>query len=485
MNRIIKTVLLNLIAVLIIAGCGMSDYAVDNKAPEINGFVPAKAGNYDSSDKAVVVDINTSECKITLKTTFIGRKYTLYYDGATVFEDKYGTGMSIMQLKCGDLVDVNFLKAWKRLDRLKLSENQFTFKNTKDYQFSFDGKHVMIAGQQYTLDDNLAVVSSDGTLELMDINPVDELSFTGSDHIIYSIVIERSHGYLKLVNDSYFVGGWIEVSQRQIVKIEEDMLIAVPVGTYPVTVSNAGSSGQETVTIEQGKEYELDVSGWQAEAKYGDIVFALNPSNARVYIDGNVIDSKEPVNLEYGIHQMIVVADGYQTISRYIKVASESASLEVDMELKDRSVSSNNVTVEDIYDRRSDSVIGVSDNNTVSFNIINPPASNTDNDSKDTSKDSQSDNKADNTSNQNQQDDISDAVSTTASYKVYIDAPSDAEVYVDGAYIGISPVSFNKKEGTVVVILRKSGYETRSYTLNLDNEKKDVNYSFSELDKIQ
>ena len=41
-------------------------------------------------------------------------------------------------------------------------------------------------------------------------------------------------------------------------------------------------------------------------------------------------------------------------------------------------------------------------------------------------------------------------------YKVYIDNPEGVEVYVDGNYIGISPVNFKKVSGIHVVTLRKS-----------------------------
>lgn len=478
MNNWYKKLLVNLICLMLIfafTGCTSAPIQ-SNTEQTTSGFIPAKAGNYDSADTAVILNINTAECKITFQTTFIGKKYTLAYDGATVFLDKYGTGMSVKQLHEGDLVDIKFLKMWKRLDELKLAEGQFAFYDISDYQFSFDGKHVMIAGEQYTLDDNYAIVSDQNNIDIIDINPVDVLSFIGFDHKIYSIVVNQGHGYLRLVNDSYFIGGWIEVSQKQICKIEEDMIIAVPTGTYTITVSNAGSSGQETVTIEQGKEYEIDVSGWQTEAKYGDIIFSTTPENARVYIDGNVVDISEPVNLEYGLHQMIVVADGYQTISKYLKVGSEEANLDVVMEPKEKGVSANWVNTDNKNDENADdsdygqTIINppVSSNNaTVSYNIINPPASTSSN--------------ATSNSNASVSANAANTISTSSNYKVYIDSPKDVEVYVEGVYVGMAPTSFVKKPGSVVVILRKPGYETRSYTLNLDSENKDVNYSFSEL----
>lgn len=65
--------------------------------------------------------------------------------------------------------------------------------------------------------------------------------------------------------------------------------------------------------------------------------------------------------------------------------------------------------------------------------------------------------------------------------KVFIDAPSGAEVYVDGNYIGISPCSFEKETGSHVITLRKNGYVTKNYTIKLDDSHKDASYSFAEM----
>ena len=79
----------------------------------------------------------------------------------------------------------------------------------------------------------------------------------------------------------------------------------------------------------------------------------------------------------------------------------------------------------------------------------------------------------------------SSSTSTTGTYKVYLDSPTGVEAYVDGNYVGIVPCSFKKTSGSHVITLRMTGYETRSYTLQLDEEEKDVNYSFNELEKSE
>ena len=75
----------------------------------------------------------------------------------------------------------------------------------------------------------------------------------------------------------------------------------------------------------------------------------------------------------------------------------------------------------------------------------------------------------------------SESSSTISRFVVRIDGPEGAEVYLNGGYIGIAPVSFGKEAGTHIITLRKTGYETRSYTIQVDSEEKDIAYSFADL----
>ena len=56
-----------------------------------------------------------------------------------------------------------------------------------------------------------------------------------------------------------------------------------------------------------------------------------------------------------------------------------------------------------------------------------------------------------------------------------------AEVYVDGNYVGIIPTSFKKAKGNYQITLRKNGYESQTYKIEVGEENKDRPFSFSEL----
>ena len=169
---------------------------------------------------------------------------------------------------------------------------------------------------------------------------------------------------------------------------------------------------------------------WQSTVRYGAVF--PEPLQCGLYIDGSQVDPSQPISLEYGIHQIIAKADGYKSLTQYLRVGQESAGVDVQLDKVDS-------------------------------------------DSEESTESSSS------TSSGSSTESTSTADTTTTYYRVHIDAPENVEVYLDGNYVGISPCSFKKTSGSHVITLRKTGYETRSYTVQVDEEEKDVSYSFVDL----
>lgn len=458
-------------SVVLLTGCSQitETGGGDQQSNYDTGFVPATSGNYDSRDTAIVISKNTEASTITFKNMELGRYYTLNYDGATAYYDKYGQALSLEQVRVGEIVNVDFLHRAKRLDSLRLSSETFAFDWVEQFAMETNSREMILNNEVYRLAQDVVVLTEKGIGDRMDINEADVLRVSGHDHLIESIVVERGHGYLRLVNDSFFIGGFLELDHSKIYQVSEDMLLSVPEGTYEVTISNAGCSGAETITVVRDEEYEWDVSEWQGEAKYGVLVFTVSPSNAKVYIDGRRVDTDTEQELTYGIHQMVVVAEGYQTISKYIRVSEEYSNMNITMEWNGGTSESDN----NISSNQAETISG----NDVSANQVssNTVSGNTASGNTISGNTTTGGNTASGGTS-------SDRVPISASgYKVTIEGPEGVEVFKDGSYIGLAPVSFPKEEGSYIIILRKNGYQTRSYTITVDNSAKDISYSFSAL----
>ncbi len=417
------------------------------------GFSVSTVGSYDSADTAVVLSIDTNNKAVSLINMETGKQYTLYYDGTTYVKDKYEGAMTISQIKEGDIVDVMFLKGKKKLASIQKSPKAWVYDSISNYDLAGANKTASIGSKTYSLPAGVVVLSEGRRMGTEEVVSQDEVTISGIDHKIYSVKVDKGHGYLRLKNDQPVLGGWIEVGNRVIRQITEDMLLTVPEGSYQVVLDNHGVGCIKEITVERGKEVLLDVGDVEiAEDKTGIILFEVTPASAKISVDGKPVEAGTAVELRYGIHQVVVEANGYDTLTKYIQVGSERAAISFTLEetrksnSNDRTVSGNNaerIPWQDTFDS--------ADKNSISKNDLSSLSQN--------------------------------ALTTTNNNKVYVDSPKGVEVFLDGNYVGVAPVRFTKSPGRHEITLKKTGYKTKSYTIYLENNSRDETYSFSDLEK--
>ncbi len=432
-KRVFAVIALIMILALLITGCASfmnNGSTVQENSREsddgkiVSDFIVTEVGSYDSADTAVVISVDAETGYVTFLNIEIGRQYTLSYDGTTYVKNKYEEPMSMSQIKAGDIVDVTFLKSKKKLTSLQISPRSWVYNDVGNYNLGGINKTATIGSATYSLPDYVVVLSDGERKEVMDVVNKDVLTISGIDHTICSIRVEKGHGYLRLSNDQALIGGWIEIGSTVIAQITENMLLTVPEGTYQVLLSNGNASCAKDIIVERDREVILNVGDLEiVKDKTGKILFSIEPNDAELRIDGETVDTGKEVELSYGIHRIQLKADGYQTLTKYIQVGSEYASLSFSME--------------------------------------------------------EADEKNEGSSNDSSSEKVENAVTGN---QVYIDAPRGVEAYMDGSYLGILPVSFAKVTGGHTISLRKTGYQSKSYTIYLYDDGKDITYSFVDLE---
>lgn len=432
-KRVLAVIAIIMISALTITGCAslagnessdQENSRESNDGAVVSDFIVTEVGSFDSADTAIVLSVDSDTGYITFLNMTIGRQYTLSYDGTTYVKNKYEEPMAMAQIKAGDIVDVTFLKSKKKLTSIQISPRSWVYNDVGNYNLGGINKTATIGSTTYSLPDYVVVLSDGERKEVMDVVNKDVLTISGVDHTICSIRIEKGHGYLRLSNDQALIGGWIEIGSTVVAQITENMLLTVPEGTYQVLLSNGNASCTKDVIVERDKEVILNVGDLEiVKDKTGKILFSIEPNDAEVRIDGEEVDISKEVELSYGIHRIQLKADGYQTLTKYIQVGSEYASLSFTMEEESEGNES-------------------STNDSGSEKVENAVTGN----------------------------------------QVYIDAPRGVEVYMDGSYLGIVPVNFAKVTGGHTISLRKTGYQSKSYTIYLYDDGKDITYSFVDLE---
>ncbi|SDB65406.1 PEGA domain-containing protein [Butyrivibrio sp. INlla16] len=494
-------------------------------------------GKYDSADTASVKQINTLSHTIQFRNHDVGKNYTLSYDNTSMIYDIHGKPMSASMLEVGQVVDITFLKGVKHLNSLVVSTEAWVENDVNDFDLVRGDETAKINGTVFHITPRTLIISDGQAVNAEDILATDTLRVSGLDKEIYSIVVTRGHGYVSLssdtVDDRSLVGAWIELDKEVIRKITPRMLISAPEGNYNVSISGNGAKFSSEIVVNRNEETVIDTSVAEVEKiKEGNVTFIVTPSDARVFVDGQEVLKEVPHSYTYGKHKLHVMAEGYEPQDHILKVAERDATLFIDLTPKDGTNSSEEGEVTDGDAEASDAANTIdttgmwtsSDNssstvssgnaaNTASSKTtknnskskassdasssktagVDPDAAATKAPEADTSSSSSSGSSGGKSSDASSTGDNSDSSdtgedeedeNTISGYKVTFDAPIGAEAYLDGNYVGIMPVSFTKIAGQHMVTLQKEGYETKSYTIQIDKEKTNVTYTFPALTPV-
>lgn len=419
-HRLKKLLILGLFLCLF-AGCGGEKNQADKEK-----VTETEAGTgYDEVMDMVFLEADYEKQTVTLQAVSDGTRYVLNYNGGTLIDSAYGNPITMDRLQQGELVKASFYYKNARLKELVQIQDAWEIEGADEVQIDRLNNRMQVFGKNYRFNEKIAVFSEEMEIDLSQVHETDVLTVRGIGNQVYSIMVESGHGYIVLRGYDSFVGGWVEVGNRIITTIKEDMIIVAPEGEYRLVVEKNGFGGYKDIVVKRDMETEVDVSDLkEAALQTGNIRFHIEPDGAELKIAGAVTDYSELVPLEYGVYKVTVTAEGYETYQNNLTVDSLLKSVEISLEKEEAD----------------------------------------DEDSEDETTDSTDE-------------------SEETEYKVKITAPENFEVYFDGEYKGVAPVNFKKASGSHTITLRKDGYVTKSYTVEIDTEDEDISMAFPELEK--
>ena len=470
-----KRILRALLAITLSVGMLVSSpQSITRAAESADKITVSLIGKYDSADTAAIREIDTTRKLIRFRNHQTGKTYTLSYDNTSMMYDARGTVLSAALLEVGEIVDVTFLKSSKHITTLNVSSDAWVVENTRNHDLVRGDGTARIQGDIYRIDAR-TLVMAEGDLALAeDVLDTDRITVSGIGKDIYSVVVTSGHGYVSLssdtVEDHSLVGAWLELDNEVIHKISPNMMLSAPEGDYNLQILGNGASYQTEVNISRNQETVVDTGRVSiSKPKESLITFEIIPEDAEVFVDGQRALTGVPQSINYGYHTLKVLAEGYVTQNKYLKVGTAKAVIQIELE-KDSDAAADASSEDASTSVGSSSSASTSASypvGTIDFGESSSAASKAATVSSNSSSEEDKPNKE------------------IKGYKIYFDKPYGAEVYFDGAYVGVVPTSVNKFSGNHEVILKKAGYETKSYRINVDKEEDNKSYSFPDLIEIK
>ena len=98
-------------------------------------------------------------------------------------------------------------------------------------------------------------------------------------------------------------------------------------------MANDGWGGTKEIEIVRGEMTQVDLEELKGEGKKKGIIhFDVEVEDVSIYVDHELIDHNEGVELTFGKHQIEIEAPGYSDWKKYLMVNSEEATIEIELE---------------------------------------------------------------------------------------------------------------------------------------------------------
>lgn len=412
---------------------------------------------------AIISSLDEINGKITLRSVDFGTEIELDFTGSVDVKDKYGDVMAMSQVELGSIVDAVYDVNRDKLVSLAVSANAGLekFESVSGVIINNVEETVQINGETYPMSNGISAFSDNHEIGIDEICSEDQITVWLYNDRVCSMFVELGHGYVKLSDYASYIGGMVEIGYDVIVPVTEDMLLTVREGEYTLRIAKGNDVGTKKVEVIKNQEVNISLADIAIEPKQiGSVLFKVNPSDAAVFLDGKRVNAEGAIDLVYGKHKILIMADGYETYR---------ASFNVKYAYK---IKEYNLTP---LDGTSEEKTSDSKKTEASTSVTTTEQATTEKTTEATTEDK----------NENSEvKDVTAAEGKKTSNKVTVLAPVSASVYFDGEYLGIGPISFTKVTGSHIITFSKEGYLSKSYTVTFTDDGKDVELKYDELISI-
>lgn len=339
-----------LLTLLLLGGCGNQGkgitsgkglYDPDKKDEPLEEVVLVK-----EEDLFVVMEINEEEQFMLLqKNDDESQQFSYLFDENMMVYDKYKERIQLEKLEIGDVVNIQTDVARQKLLSLTLSKQVWKIDEVSDLIVEKNGEIASFRGKKYAWSDEVGIFFQKQQLTLEELSRMDLLQIIGKDKKILSIKVTTGHGYVTFNNTEKFQGGYILFGNLLAVQIKNEMTLPIRAGKILLSVMKDGVGGSKEVEISENQKLEVDLSAFSQEVVgSGEVTFKLMQEDAKIYINGSLIDATQPQILSYGGYQIKIKAEGYDAWTRTLMVKSEKATLVIDLDQKESTPETDSTT---------------------------------------------------------------------------------------------------------------------------------------------
>lgn len=425
-NKKIAVIIVIVCAVFIICGCFVISKMLEKDETLQNGGNTSE-NILDSQEEVsdiscgIITEKNTKEISVLSVAT--GEIKSFKLSNSTIITAPNGGRISLKDLSRGDVVSV-VLSDNGEAQQVRFPENAWYYQSVLGVSVDAFAMTAEIDGKEFNYNDETIFTSGTNDIYPGDIDETDIVTAYGIGSNLLSAKIEKTHGYLVFKNAEEIGNLSVKVDFGES-KPVTNLIFPIPAGRHVVVVSGDNIDDYMVeAMVEEKQQFEVDLGKFSEALR---ITFNVNVDDYNVNINGvDYPPNTTEVAVSRGIYDIIITAEGYKDFITTVNCEKDNADV------------------------------------TAVLNKISQPQNNPQGDFNSIGTEPKPE-----TPNQVQQGNLT----------IYTD-PGWAKVYVDGEYIGVSPVMVRLDYGKHNVKAKDSEGNIEETDVNIDSPDKTVTLDF-------
>lgn len=304
----------------------------------------------DLETSIAVIKENTEETLYVLDT--IDKKSIEFYlTDQTKYQKRKNEYTVRTEFKVGDVVMLKYSQETLEVRLVKPYNSILERENVEVEDMKREEKQIKIGYNYHNYTDNTLFIYDDEEISPEEIIKGDIITTKGLNNELYSVIVEKSHGFLTLLNREDFIDGEIEllpedIKNRKYIKVSQAENIPVLEGTYKLILEKDGMQTfvKENVKVEKGEEVTVDLG--EIEEMESELIVNVNQDNYNLELvnknnkeDYYTINENGTYKVKYGEYRVLATSKGYVDWTKDIKISNEKQVLPINftkaVELKD------------------------------------------------------------------------------------------------------------------------------------------------------
>lgn len=284
---------------------------------------------------AMITGLDMNNRMVSLHNMETRENYNTFVTTGTDLRGRFNQLLIFSELRMGDMVqlsynpDNNHAMHLRQLDGDHIWEHRFVTGVNVDY----GSRTLVYDGRMYTFNTETLVLNQGNPYSLGNIGPLSMVTLRGMGNTVWFVEVERGYGTVQFLNNLAVINGFVQIGLEATVELGAevsplDQIVQLSEGPHTLIIDGDNIARDlRDIEVMGGQTIQVDLSDLAIIG--GGLNIQVTPAEATVSVNGATVDVSEPLLMQFGALRVVAQHPGYQPFDEVIAFESHNQQLPI------------------------------------------------------------------------------------------------------------------------------------------------------------